>query len=110
MSEDVALLLAYEKGAELIVAVGTHFNLVEFLERNRAGMSSTFLARLKVGEILIDAKGVSRLVSRQVGVWPLVAFALAGVGAIVVAIVSSPALRDIFEHVSLRLRDVVGLG
>jgi uncharacterized membrane-anchored protein len=110
MSEDVALLLAYEKGAELIVAVGTHFNLVEFLERNRSGMSSTFLARLKVGEILIDAKGVSRLVSRQVGVWPLVAFALAGLGAIVVAVVSSPALRDVFELVSSRLRDVVGLG
>ena len=110
MSEDVALLLAYEKGAELIVAVGTHFNLVEFLERNRAGMSSTFLARLKVGEILIDAKGVSRLVSRQVGVWPLVAFALAGLGAIVVAVASSPALRDVIQLVSLRLRDVVGLG
>jgi uncharacterized membrane-anchored protein len=109
MSEDVALLLAYEKGAELIVAVGTHFNLVEFLERNRSGMSSTFLARLKVGEILIDAKGVSRLVSRQVGVWPLVAFALAGLGAIVVAVVASPALRDVLELVSLRLRDVVGL-
>ena len=110
MSEDVALLLAYEKGAELIVAVGTHFNLVEFLERNRAGMSSTFLARLKVGEILIDAKGVSRLVSRQVGVWPLIGFALAGLAAIVVAVASSPALRDVFELVSLRLRDVVGLG
>jgi uncharacterized membrane-anchored protein len=110
MSEDVALLLAYEKGAELIVAVGTHFNLVEFLERNRAGMSSTFLARLKVGEILIDAKGVSRLVSRQVGVWPLIGFALAGLAAIVVAVASSPALRDVFELVILRLRDVVGLG
>ena len=110
MSEDVALLLTFEKGAELIVAVGTHFNLVEFLERNRAGMSSTFLARLKVGEILVDAKGVSRLVSRGVGAWPLVAFALAGLGAIVVAVVSSPALRDVFELVSLRLRDVVGLG
>ena len=61
ISEDVALLLAYEKGAELIVAVGTHFNLIEFLERNRAGMSSTFITRLKVGEILVDAKGVSRL-------------------------------------------------
>src|SRR5215210_3651160 len=81
ISEDVALLLAYEKGAELIVAVGTHFNLVEFLERDRAGMSSTFVARLKVGEILIDAKGVSRLVSRPVGVWPLVALIAAGLAA-----------------------------
>src|SRR5437879_3081010 len=80
ISEDVALLLAFEKGSELIVAVGTHFNLIEFLERNRAGMSSTFLTRLRVGEILVDAKGVSRLVSRQVGLWPLAALGATGLG------------------------------
>ena len=110
MSEDVALLLAYEKGAELIVAVGTHFNLIEFLERDRAGMSSTFVARLKVGEILVDAKGVSRLVSRRVGLWPLVAFALAGLGGIVAAVVASPALRHLIELLSQRIRDLLGLG
>ena len=109
ISEDLAMLLGYEKGAELIVAVGTHFNLIEFLERNRAGMSSTFLTRLKVGEILIDAKGVSRLVSRRVGLWPLLAFALAGLGAIVVAVLASPALRDVLELLSLRVRDLLGL-
>jgi uncharacterized membrane-anchored protein len=107
-SEDVALLLAFEKGAELIVAVGTHFNLIEFLERNRAGMSSTFLTRLRVGEILIDAKGVSRLVSRRVGLWPLAAFAVAGLGALVVAVVVSPQLRSWFELMGLRLRDLLG--
>jgi uncharacterized membrane-anchored protein len=107
-SEDVALLLAYEKGAELIIAVGTHFNLIEFLERNRSGMSSTFLTRLKVGEILIDAKGVSRLVSRRVGLWPLVAFAVTGLGALVVAVVVSPQLRSWFELLGLRLRDLLG--
>jgi uncharacterized membrane-anchored protein len=95
ISEDIALLLAHDKGAELIVAVGTHFNLVEFLERSRPGMSSTFVTRLKVGEILIDAKGVSRLVSRQIGVWPLVLFALAAVAALVV-VLASPALRNLF--------------
>jgi uncharacterized membrane-anchored protein len=110
ISEDVALLLAYEKGAELIVAVGTHFNLIEFLERNRAGMSSTFVTRLKVGEILIDAKGVSRLVSRRVGLMPLVTFALTGLGAIVVAIVASPELRRLIGLLSGRIRDLVGLG
>src|SRR5205807_1794369 len=110
MSEDVALLLAYEKGAELIVAVGTHFNLIEFLERNRAGMSSTFVTRLKVGEILIDAKGVSRLVSRRVGLMPLVTFALTGLAAIVVAIAVSPALRHVIEYLALRLRDLLGIG
>jgi uncharacterized membrane-anchored protein len=110
ISEDLALLLAYEKGSELIVAVGTHFNLIEFLERNRAGMSSTFITRLKVGEILIDAKGVSRLASRQVGIWPLVLLALAGLAAIAVAIVVSPALRHLIEYLGLRLRDLLGIG
>ena len=96
ISEDIAMLLAHERGAELIVAVGTHFNLVEFLERSRAGMSSTFVTRLKVGEILVDAKGVSRLVSRRIGVWPLVAFGFAGLAALVVAVLASPALRNVF--------------
>jgi uncharacterized membrane-anchored protein len=110
MSEDVALLLAYEKGAELIVAVGTHLNLIEFLERDRSGMSSTFLTRLKVGEILIDAKGVSRLVSRRVGLLPFLAFGLAALAALVLAVILSPALRDVFELLADRLRDLFGLG
>ena len=60
-SEDVAFLLAHGKGADLIVAVGSHGNLREFLDKGRIGMASTFLVRLRVGEILVDAKGVSRL-------------------------------------------------
>lgn len=60
-SEDVAMLLAYQEGASLLVAVGTHFSLIEFLDKRRAGMASTFLTRLRVGSILVDAKGVSRL-------------------------------------------------
>ena len=55
------MLIAAEKGAQLIVSVGSQFNLVEFLDKNRRGMSSTFLTRLRIGEILVDAKGVSRL-------------------------------------------------
>ena len=108
ISEDVALLLAEEKGAALIVTVGTrHFNLIEFLERNRRGMSSTFVTRLKVGDLLVDAKGVSRLVSRTVGIWPFVTLALAGLAAIVVAIAVSPALRNLIELLGQRLSDVL---
>ena len=65
-SEHIALLLAYEKGAELIVAVGTHASVVDFLDKGRAGMASTFLVRLKVGPVLVDAKGVNRLYRSQV--------------------------------------------
>ena len=110
ISEDLALLLAYEKGAELIVAVGTHLNLIEFLERDREGMSSTFVTRLLVGEILVDAKGVSRLSSRQVGLGPLVAVTLAGLGAITVAVAASPGLRQVIQALVLRLRELLGLG
>jgi uncharacterized membrane-anchored protein len=109
ISEDIALQLAHQRGAELIVAVGTHFNLVEFMERNRAGMASTFVTRLKVGEVLVDAKGVSRLVSRRVGVWPLAVFAAAGMAAIVVAVLVSPALRNTIELLTRSLGNAVGL-
>jgi uncharacterized membrane-anchored protein len=109
ISEDVALQLAHAKGAQLIVAVGTHFNLVEFLERDRAGMASTFVTRLKVGEVLVDAKGVSRLVNQRVGIAPLIAFALVGAAAIVVAILASPALRNVISSLLRGLAGALGL-
>ena len=73
------MLLAHENGAELIVSVGAHFNLTEFLDKNRAGMSSTFLTRLRIGETLIDAKGVSRLYNpgvRGAHMWAFLAISL----------------------------------
>ncbi len=109
ISEDIALQLAHARGAQLIVAVGTHFDLVEFLERERDGMASTFVTRLKVGEVLVDAKGVSRLVSRRPGLWPLATFAAVGVLAIVVAVLASPALRNVIEVLTRRVGDALGL-
>lgn len=85
-SEDIAMLLAYEQGAELIVAVGTHANLVEFLDKGRKGMASTFLTRLRVGPILVDAKGVSRLYHARIrrrDLLLLLAAALLTMGAVV---------------------------
>lgn len=97
MSQDVAMLIAAEKGARLIVSVGAQFNLLEFLDRDRAGMSSTFLTRLRVGEILVDAKGVSRLYRPLPGLAPLLLVVLAGVAAIVAIVWSTPLLRDLLE-------------
>lgn len=65
-SEDIALLMAFQEGAELIIALGTHSNLIDFLNKGRDGMASTFLVRLKVGSILVDAKGVSKLYQGKV--------------------------------------------
>ena len=83
-SEDIAMLLAYEKRAELIVAVGTHASMVEFLDKGRSGMASTFLVRLKVGPILVDAKGVSRLYQGRVRKGDLFFLVLAALVAMLV--------------------------
>jgi len=85
-SEDVAMLMAFELGAELIVAVGTHASMVEFLEKGRAGMASTFLTRLKVGPILVDAKGVSRLYGSTIRKRDIVFFLAAAVLAFVLIV------------------------
>ncbi len=90
-SEDIAMLLADDKGAELIVAVGTHATLVEFLDKGRAGMTSTFLTRLRVGSKLVDAKGVSRLYRSRISTWSLLALVLSAFVTIIVAIAISPA-------------------
>lgn len=89
-SEDIAMLMADEAGAELIVALGTHATLLEFLDKGRAGMSSTFLTRLKVGGRLIDAKGVSRLYRTRISGWQLTLLALAGLVALFVALAATP--------------------
>ena len=108
-SEDVAMLIAAEKGAELIVSVGSHFNLTEFLDRNRRGMSSTFLTRLRIGEILVDAKGVSRLYRPSAGPRPLAVLVLAGLATLVLIVLVSPDLGRFLDLLWLKLEIVLGL-
>ena len=92
-SEDVAMLLAYQEGAELMVAVGAHSSMLEFLDKGRAGMASTFLVRMKVGSTLVDAKGVSRLYRHSVRTWDLVWMIAAAVFTLVVALMLSEPVR-----------------
>ena len=108
-SEDVAMLIAAEKGAELIVTVGSHFNLVEFLDKNREGMSSTFLTRLRIGEILVDAKGVSRLYRPSAGRGPIVFVTLAALATLVVVVATSPSLGPLLDLVWLKIQILLGL-
>jgi uncharacterized membrane-anchored protein len=109
-SQDVAMLIAAEKGARLIVSVGSQFNLVEFLDRNRKGMSSTFLTRLRIGEILVDAKGVSRLYHPRPGLTPLLVVIAAGLIAMLAVVWTTPALRDVVELLWLKLQLLLGSG
>ena len=107
-SEDVAMLIAGEKGADLIVMVGSHFNLFEFLDKNRRGMSSTFLTRLRMGEILVDAKGVSRLYQPAAGRAPMLVVTGGALAAFIVAVATSD-LGQFLDLVWLKLQILVGL-
>ena len=112
-SEDVAMLLADDKGAELIVAVGTHATLVEFLDKGRSGMASTFLTRLRVGGKLVDAKGVSRLYRQRISNLQLVLLVASGLVALFIALSSTAAGQTLLGLVGARWDDlfswVVGL-
>lgn len=107
-SQDVAMLMAFEKGASLIVTVGAHFNLIEFLDKDRDGMSSTFLTRLRIGEVLVDAKGVSRLYSPGLTPGPLFLFLAAFLVLALVVIATSPALADLADLIWLKLKILFG--
>ncbi len=105
-SEDVAMLLADDKGAELIVAVGTHATLVEFLDKGRSGMASTFLTRLRVGGKLVDAKGVSRLYRSRISNFALALMLVVGLSALFAALWSTTGGRALLQVVGARWDDL----
>ncbi|HSH34646.1 putative cytokinetic ring protein SteA [Schnuerera sp.] len=108
-SEDIAFLLAYSNGADLIVAVGTHTNMIDFLEKGRSGMSSTFLVRLKVGSILVDAKGVNKLYHSTFKLKYVVGITIAALIPILVITFMHPLLKELLLLLKIRIRIMLGL-
>ncbi|HEY7717166.1 MAG TPA: putative cytokinetic ring protein SteA [Pedococcus sp.] len=105
-SEDVAMLLADDKGASLIVAVGTHATLVEFLDKGRSGMASTFLTRLRVGGKLVDAKGVSRLYRSRISNLSLALMLFVGLLALFAALSATSGGRAVLAIIGARWDDL----
>ncbi|NLK08254.1 MAG: hypothetical protein GX316_06080 [Firmicutes bacterium] len=103
-SEDVALLMSYENGARLIVAVGTHSNMIDFLEKGRPGMASTFLVRLKIGSLLVDARGVSQLYRVKPNHAHLAQVLIAATIPIVLLTVLSSPVRQVVRLLLLQIR------
>jgi uncharacterized membrane-anchored protein len=104
-SEDVAMLLAFESGSSLIVAVGTHATMVEFLDKGRRGMASTFLTRLRLGPALVDAKGVSRLYEGRIRRRDMVFLVASAIAAMVAMIYASHSLHVFIDGFRLVFRD-----
>ena len=103
-SEDIAMLIAYEKGADLIVALGSHSNMIDFLEKGRKGMASTFLVRLKVGAKLIDAKGVNKLYHTGVKLKYLFVLILSSLLPIIIIGMYSPGIQYLLKLLEIRLK------
>jgi uncharacterized membrane-anchored protein len=91
------MLLAYESGASLIVAVGAHATMVEFLDKGRRGMASTFLTRLRLGPVLVDAKGVNRLYESRIRRRDIMLLVASALVVLVVMAIASPSFR-VFLH------------
>jgi uncharacterized membrane-anchored protein len=103
-SEDIAMLLAFEKGAELIVLVGSHNSMVDFFDKGRGGMASTFLVRMKVGQILVDARGVSRLYQHRVRKRDLLLLVGAALVTILILVAVSEPMRLVLRGLLLSFR------
>ncbi|KXG76816.1 putative cytokinetic ring protein SteA [Thermotalea metallivorans] len=108
-SEDIAMLLAFDKGADLIVALGTHSNMVDFLEKGRKGMASTFLVRLKVGSKLIDAKGVSKLYKESVKIKHLIGLLIGAMIPTLIVAIMSPPVQQLLKLLQIKLKFIFGM-
>ncbi|WXR61899.1 putative cytokinetic ring protein SteA [Peptostreptococcaceae bacterium AGR-M142] len=103
-SEDIAMLVAYEKGAKLIVALGTHSHMIDFLEKGRKGMASTFLVRLKIGDKLVDAKGVSQLYHSNVKIKHIIGLIIAALFPVVIVASLSPPIQQLIKIVKIKMK------
>ena len=108
-SEDIAMLAAYEYGAELIVALGTHSNMIDFLEKGRKGMASTFLVRLKIGARLIDARGVSMLYKSRLKLKYIVALVITALFPVLIVASLSPKMQTFLQLIQIKMRLMLGM-
>lgn len=108
-SEDIALLLAYESEADLIVTLGSHTSMIDFLEKGRKGMASTILVQMKVGSKIVNAKGVSELYQNRIKASHLIALFLAALFPITLVAKMSPLIQKIYQLIALKLRLIFGL-
>jgi uncharacterized membrane-anchored protein len=114
-SEDAAILLAHAHRARLIVLVGSHSTLLEFLDIGRSGMASSFLTRAAAGSSLVDARAVAQLYSNRIRGWLVLLLVLLAVALVAAAIATTPvgqgwwdSLRDWLNQADTWVRSKVG--
>lgn len=98
-AEDVALLLATAGEASLIVGVGLRATLEDFLDHEHAAPTSTWLTRLRVGPLLVDATAVPRLYSGRLRPRHLFLAILVGLLALAAAIAVTPVGQEWWDEI-----------
>jgi uncharacterized membrane-anchored protein len=106
-SEDAAMLLADENGADVVVAVGSSATMNDFLDRGRAGMASSFLTRLRLGAKVVDAQAVQRLYRTRVSGAALLLLVIAALVAVVAVLAISDAGRTYLNGLHSEWNSVV---
>ncbi|NYD42000.1 putative cytokinetic ring protein SteA [Nocardioides panaciterrulae] len=107
MPEDAAVLLADAAEASVIIGVGLRATLEEFLDRQRPGLASTYLTRLKAGPRLVDAHAVPHLYSGRVRPRHLYLVMLAGLVALAAALAVTPVGGEWVDSLRTALTDLV---
>ncbi|MEJ7635549.1 putative cytokinetic ring protein SteA [Aeromicrobium sp.] len=112
--DDLALVLADTNDAAVIVHVGAPATLSEFLERPPTEAARMFVARLRAGAKIVDAKAVHHFTSQRFALWPVLLLLAAGVIAVAAAVAVTPVGSDWFGSLGDQLADlgtwIKGLG
>ncbi len=71
-------------------------------------MASTFLVRLKVGSILVDAKGASKLYTHKLNPNYILGLLIAALVPMIAIVTSSPPMQHILKLLELKLKIIFG--
>ncbi|MCW2831662.1 MAG: hypothetical protein JWP31_2354 [Aeromicrobium sp.] len=104
--DDLAILLADTNEAAVIVHVGAPTTLAEFLERAPSEVARMFVARLRAGSKVVDAKTVHHFTARRAALWPILLLLLIGAAAIAGAVAATPVGQDWYESLGQQLADL----
>jgi uncharacterized membrane-anchored protein len=107
-SEDAAILLAHARKARLIVTAGSHATLLEFLDKGRSGMASSFLTRASVGPTVVDAKAVATLYRTRISGWLVLLCMILALGVVAAAIATTPVGQEWWDQLAAWADDAVG--
>ncbi len=104
---DLALLMADEAGARVIVSAGTDRTLVAMLDSGRTRAAADFVTRLRVGSRLVDAQAAAAMYRPRISGWLVTLLLVVAVLALGAAAWLTPTGQDVMTELSDRLPSFV---